>query len=316
MYFPSTRLLTILDLLRAHGRLTAGELAGYLEVDARTVRRYMVMLQDLGMPVDTEFGRHGGYRLRPGYKLPPLVFSDDEALALILGVLWSRRVGLAGTAKAAETAIAKMTRVMSAALQEQVEMMDKSLVMQVSLSQTSLSSEIMITLSQAIYKRQRVWLDYQATDGQRTQREIDPYGLVYTIDFWYVAGYCHLRQALRTFRIDRIGRVELREEGFSPPAEFKIVEFVEESIARKPGGWLAEVLLEIEPEAARRLIPLTTAIVQPRADGVNVRFYANDLDQLAHFLAGLPCPMTILSPPELREALHRLGARAAQLAGA
>jgi predicted DNA-binding transcriptional regulator YafY len=314
MYFPSTRMLGILDLLRSHGQLTATELARYLEVDARTVRRYMTMLQDLGMPVESEFGRYGGYRLRPGYKLPPIVFSDDEVLALTLGLLFARQLGLVGIVKAAETAIAKMTRVMPGALQEQVEIMDKSLVMQVPLPQASLSSEIIITLSQASYRRQRVWLRYRDTAGRETQREIEPYGLVYTIGLWYVAGYCHLRQALRSFRIDRVLQAELRAETFTPPANFKALEYVEESITRKPGLWLTEVLLQTDLEQAKRLIPPATAMLEETEHGTKVNCYTGDLDGYARLLVGLDCPLLVLSPLELCQALQRLAAKANSLA--
>ena len=82
MYHPTTRVLTVLELLQAHGRLSGAEIASRLEVDLRTVRRYITMLQDLGLPVESERGRYGGYRLRPGFRLPPLMLSDEEALAL------------------------------------------------------------------------------------------------------------------------------------------------------------------------------------------------------------------------------------------
>ena len=93
MYHPTIRVLTVLELLQARGRLTGPELAERLEVDLRTVRRYVTMLQDLGIPVEAERGRHGGYRLRPGFRLPPLLFTDDEALAIMLGLLAARRLG-------------------------------------------------------------------------------------------------------------------------------------------------------------------------------------------------------------------------------
>lgn len=112
MYHPTTRVLTVLELLQARGRLSGPELAERLEVDLRTVRRYVTMLQDLGIPVEAARGRHGGYRLRPGFRLPPLVFSDDEALALTLGLLSARRLGLATDAVTAEGALAKLERVL------------------------------------------------------------------------------------------------------------------------------------------------------------------------------------------------------------
>ena len=114
MYHPTTRVLAVLELLQARGRLSGPELAERLEVDLRTVRRYVTMLQDLGIPVEAERGRHGGYRLRPGFRLPPLVFSDDEALALTLGLLSARRLGLATSAATVEGAMAKLDSVLPA----------------------------------------------------------------------------------------------------------------------------------------------------------------------------------------------------------
>jgi predicted DNA-binding transcriptional regulator YafY len=87
MYFPATRVLTILEMLQARRRLSGPELAARLEVNTRTVRRYITMLQDLGFPIEAERGRHGYYRLRPGFQLPPLMFTEEEALGLTLGLL-------------------------------------------------------------------------------------------------------------------------------------------------------------------------------------------------------------------------------------
>src|SRR6266700_4528281 len=92
MYFPTTRVLTVLELLQSHQRLSGPDIAERLEVNPRTVRRYITMLQDLGIPVEAERGRYGTYRLRPGFKLPPLMFTEEEALALTLGLLAARRL--------------------------------------------------------------------------------------------------------------------------------------------------------------------------------------------------------------------------------
>src|SRR5207302_5339498 len=112
VYHPTTRVLTVLELLQARARLNGSELAERLEVDRRTVRRYVNTLQELGVPVESESGRYGGYRLRPGYKLPPMMFNEEEALALILGLLASRRAGLLDAAPAVEGALAKIDRVL------------------------------------------------------------------------------------------------------------------------------------------------------------------------------------------------------------
>src|SRR5436190_11570694 len=111
MYFPTTRVLTVLELLQSRAKISGPELAERLEVNTRTVRRYITMLQDLGIPVEAERGRHGSYRLRPGFKLPPLMFTEDEALSLTLGLLVARRLGLTSAVAAVpavESAIAKI----------------------------------------------------------------------------------------------------------------------------------------------------------------------------------------------------------------
>ncbi len=93
VYRPTARVLTVLELLQSHGRMTGAELARRLAVNIRTVRDYIEMLVDLGIPVEAERGRYGAYRLRPGYKLPPLIFMEDEALALTLSLLMARENG-------------------------------------------------------------------------------------------------------------------------------------------------------------------------------------------------------------------------------
>ena len=111
MYHPTTRVLTVLELLQSRSRLSGAELAERLEVDRRTVRRYVSSLQELGVPVESESGRYGGYRLRPGYKLPPMMFTEEEALALILGLLVSRRVGFGQSPSAIEGALVSFPNV-------------------------------------------------------------------------------------------------------------------------------------------------------------------------------------------------------------
>src|SRR3712207_2698876 len=149
MYHPTTRVLTVLELLQAHGRLSGPELAARLEVDLRTVRRYVTMLQDLGIPVEGERGRYGGYRLRPGYKLPPLMFSDDEALAVTMGLLAARRLGLAATAPAVEGALAKVERVLPPALRGRVAAVQQALVTDLPPARDVPASGTVLTLSEA-----------------------------------------------------------------------------------------------------------------------------------------------------------------------
>jgi predicted DNA-binding transcriptional regulator YafY len=122
---PTTRVLAMLELLQARHQLSGAELAAGLGVDQRTIRRYALRLADLGIPVTAERGRYGGYRLLPGYRLPPLMLTDDEAAAVVIGLLAAERLGqpVAGIT----TALAKIQRVLPAALSERVAALRQTL---------------------------------------------------------------------------------------------------------------------------------------------------------------------------------------------
>jgi predicted DNA-binding transcriptional regulator YafY len=192
--------------------MSGTELAKRLEVDRRTVRRYIIQLQDLGIPVEAERGRYGAYRLRPGFKLPPLMFSENEAIALTLGLLAARRLKLESTSLTVEGALAKVLRVLPQNLRDRVQAIQKTLVVEDPVTASQLvSHDVVATLGLAIQQRRQVRLCYQAFDGTVSQRLVDPYGLVYRTACWYAVAYCHLRSDLRTFRLDRVASRFVRQ---------------------------------------------------------------------------------------------------------
>lgn len=308
MYFPTTRVLTVLELLQSHQRLSGPDLAARLEVDTRTVRRYITMLQDLGIPVEAERGRYGSYRLRPGFKLPPLMFTDDEALALTLGMLAARKLGLAVAAPAVEGALAKIERVLPLALREQVRAVQEMLIVDLTSSHAIPDNEVVVTLCAAAQQRRRVWLRYRSWNIETTERAFDPFGIVYHSGFWYTVGYCHLRSDLRTFRLDRVVRAQMRGEVFTRPLNFDCLAHVLRSIANTPNTWQVEVLLETSLAAARHVISPTLANLEETPDGVILRCYVESLDWMARILTRLDCPMVVRQPVELRAALRQLAA--------
>src|SRR5258705_8834390 len=95
MPHPTTRILAVLELLQSRVQVSGAELARRLEVDRRTLRRYITMLEEMGIPITTEQGRHGGDRFVARFKLPPMMFTDEEAQALSLGLIAARGLGLA-----------------------------------------------------------------------------------------------------------------------------------------------------------------------------------------------------------------------------
>lgn len=314
MYHPTTRVLTVLELLQSHQRLSGPELAQRLEVDVRTVRRYVTMLQDLGIPIDAERGRHGAYRLKPGFKLPPLMFTEDEVLALALGLLAARKIGLAAVTPAVEGALAKIERVLPAALRERVQALQQTLVLDVPEASVAAAGSLVVLFSAAASQARRLLVRYASARGEETERAVDPYGLVYREGRWYAVGYCHLRGGPRVFRLDRVKSAAFLDEPFTPPDGFDTLEFMVHSFATMPGTWAVEVLLETTPEEARRLIPPAFATLEDVPAGVLLRCYVESLDWMARFLAGLECPKSILRPQELRDALRRLAVELQELA--
>jgi predicted DNA-binding transcriptional regulator YafY len=314
MYHPTTRLLTILELLQSRPQISGGELAARLEVDVRTVRRYLTMLQDIGVPVEAERGRHGGYRLRPGFRLPPLMFTDEEALALALGLLVARRLELGATAAGVEGALAKLRRVMPLTLREQLQAVQETVQVEAPLARARPAGETVTVLSLAASRRQRVRLRYQSWDHQASERAVDPYGLVFRAGYWYLAAFCHLRQEVRTFRLDRIGQVELSGEPFERPAGFDSLAHVLGSLPMTPGTWLVEATLATSLEEAQSWVPPALAVLEADGPAVRLRCYVQSLDWLGHFLVSLPWPVTVHGPAELRDSIARLAERAAEMA--
>lgn len=317
MYQPTTRVLTVLELLQSHGSMSGRDLAERLEVDIRTVRRYITMLQDLGIPVEAERGRYGAYRLMPGFKLPPLMFNEDEALALTLGMLVTRRLRLPVAAPATESALAKIERVMPRTLQDRVQAVQAALVIELSSPSAAPQSSVVVTLSRAVQQCQRVWFSYQSWQAEDSERDFDPYGVVYYGGYWYTAGYCHLRQALRTFRLDRIVKIELCEDHFErPPANFDALQYVINSIARTPGTYQVKVLFQTTLEEARQQVSPTLGTLEETPEGILFCCNVQHLGWLAHTLAGYSFPILIREPEQLRQAFRKLAARMEQLAGA
>src|SRR5215204_3012812 len=165
MYSPTTRLLTVLELLQSYKHISGSEIARRLEVDKRTVRRYITMLQDMGIPVEGERGAYGSYQLRRGYKLPPLMFTDAEAIALTMGLLAIREYKFPVDVAAVEGALAKTERVMPEKLLYQARALQEAITFHITLPAMQLHGELVMTLSSAIQQQRQVYLHYQSWEG-------------------------------------------------------------------------------------------------------------------------------------------------------
>ncbi len=238
---PTVRVLALLELLQSHGQLSGSELARRLEVDGRTLRRYIVALEELGIPISAERGRHGGYRLVAGFKLPPLMFSAEETLAVSLGLLAVRSLGLGESELALESAQAKLSRVMPVALRRRLVALRETASLDLARARAGTSVAALATLAEAAQVRARVEFRYRDPQGAETLRQLDPYGLAYRNGCWYVSGFCHLRQALRSFRLDRLDAPRMLAERFERPADFDTLRHLRESFARMPRAYPVEI---------------------------------------------------------------------------
>ncbi|MDP9869844.1 MULTISPECIES: helix-turn-helix transcriptional regulator [Streptosporangium] len=312
-----TRVLALLELLQARPGLTGPELAARLEVDERTVRRYAVRLSELGVPVEAERGRHGGYRLLPGYKLPPLMLTDDEATAVVLGLLAGRRTGLAVGETATESALAKIQRVLPQALRERVAAVSATLEHTREPAPASApKAGPLLALADAVRRGQTVRLAYRSWRGEPSERDLDPYGIVFHSGRWYVAGFDHGSGEVRTFRVDRVASAAGTGRSFDAPDGFDPVAHVVGSLSAVPYRHEVKVLLATTMEEARGRIPASTATLTETADGILLETRAERLDGMAQMLAGLGWPFTVITPDGLRGEIRALAGRLSEAAGA
>jgi predicted DNA-binding transcriptional regulator YafY len=312
---PTLRVLAVLEILQSQGRVSGPELARRVSVDGRTLRRYIALLEELGIPIVADRGRFGGYSLVPGFKLPPLVFTNDEALALSVGLIAACSLGLADAAPAVSGAQAKLERVMPQALKRRLRAIDETVALDLSRRNASpVVNAALVTLSTAAQSRQRVHLRYRSSQQKDTARDFDPYGLVWSGGCWYAVGHCHLRRDVRSFRLDRIVAVDALPASFGRPQGFNALDHLTRSVATMPRAHAVEVLLHTDLDRARRETPDTIGVFTPEGEAVRLSAQTDDLDWFARQLSRLPFDFVVLAPAALRAAVRRQGMRLRRLA--
>ena len=315
MDLAKARLLTLLELLQVYRSLSGEEIARRLEVSPRTVRRYIAGLQEMGIPVEAVRGRAGGYGMRPGFKLPPLMFSNDEALLVVLGLVTVQRLGLAPPGPAAQGALAKLDRVLPASLRDRLQAAREMLDLGLSpVARGHADSEAVLALSSAARDQSRLHLRYRSADEVESDRVIDPYGVAFQSGHWYLVAWDHLRDAMRSFRLDRMLSFEPTGERFQRPDDFALGGYMQRTLATMPYRWHAEVRLETSIEHARRLVNPAVGIVESDGEAVLLRIGADDLEWIVRYLAELGVDFTVVRPPELRRAIRDEAARLAACA--
>ncbi|MEV5477885.1 YafY family protein [Streptomyces sp. NPDC052207] len=322
---PTGRVLTLLELLQSGGTRTVAELADRLGVEGRTVRRYVEHLTDLGVPVESVRGRYGGYRLAPGYRLPPLMLTEDEALAVLLGLVAGRRAGLTTTEHTAnETASAKIRRVLPKHVARRLDALLEDLAFTDQPGEFEApDTGVLLTFADAVRHRRPVSIRYTDRNGRRTERTLHTYGVVAHAGRWYVTGKDPQIGEDRTFRLDRIMDARTLPGSFEAPvgpgpaqrvlSGFATAEYQHEVTLRIHGT--AQQIRAHLPASIASLEEHESQVGQDRvAERWRVELRAERLDWLPPVLASLDRPFVVERPDELRDLIEAFADRLASYA--
>jgi len=293
----------LITLLQNRTNQKAADLAAELNVSVRTLHRYLAMLDEMGIPIYAERGPFGGFSLVRGYKMPPLVFTPEEAAAVSLGTglvedLWGDLY-----LQPAHAALAKLENLLPEQQRQEVSWARRALVT-TGLYHPGLDAlaAILESLRRAIRESHQVQMRYQAASRPDPEtRQLDPYALAFHWGWWYVVGHCHTRQALRTFRLDRIQELTVLEQTFRAPDSFDARAYMEETTRGLPQ---LQARLRFAPAAvqAARSNRFNWSEFSEQADGsLLVTLPAPDLNWAASTILAYGPVVEVLDPPELRQ---------------
>ncbi len=302
------RLLKLLGLLQRRTAWSGPDLAERLGVDARTLRRDVDRLRSLGYQIRGTPGVGGGYRLGGGTDVPPLLFEDDEAMAVavVLGV--SATTAVPGIERGSLAALAKLDRLLPPRLRAQLTALRAAIVPLVSRTEV-VSMECLVQLAQACDNHQRVTFSYDAQDGRRSARRVEPHRLVATDRRWYLVAHDLERDDWRTFRVDRIAGLEVTGHTFVPRPLADAARMVAEGLTTARYAHQAVVSLKAPLADAARLISPYTGVVAREGDHTRLQLGFDDLDWVAGYLIGLGLEFEVIEPDELRRHISTLGER-------
>lgn len=298
----ATRLLSMLFLFQSRRHWTVAELSDELDVSDRTVHRYIGMLEELGIPLYSERGPYGGFSLLRSYKLPPLIFTPEEATVLYMGARLVSDIWGSTFSDAVTGVTAKLDNVLPNDIREEVQRAQRSLVVLTGTARDYTPyHDLMASLRDCMAAGKRVVFNYRSFSRVETARTVDPYALSYRWGNWYLIGYCHLRKDLRTFRIDRIEHLEVLPETFELPRDFDAKTYLEDSM-RWENQYQVEVWMSEEVAAEMNERAGDWMKVENRADGsVIVRFDVDNLNWATGWVLSWGKHARALSPPELVE---------------
>jgi predicted DNA-binding transcriptional regulator YafY len=299
----SSRTLRLLSLLQAQRYWGGPALADRLGVSARTLRRDVDRLRELGYPVEAHRGVDGGYQLAPGAALPPLVVDDEEAVALAIGLRAAAYGAVIGIEEASVRALAKVVQVMPPRLRRRVEaLLAASTAPPVLGGRAAVPVEVLTALAQGCRDEERLRFGYTARGGEESERYVEPYRLVSYGRRWYLVAYDLTRHDWRSFRVDRLRSVAPTGQRFRPrelPGG-DAAAFVRAGVAAAPTGpYTVDALVRAPAGPVRERIGEWATVSPAGADACRVRLVADGFDWPAFALALTGADFTVLGPPEM-----------------
>src|ERR671910_1651294 len=307
----SERMLRLLSLLQTHRYWPGPELSERLEVSPRTLRRDVDRLRELGYTVDAVRGAAGGYQLRAGGALPPLLLEDEEAVAIAVGLRTAAAGAVAGMDDWSVQALSKVLSLMPPRLRRQMDAVA---------SQTDspgpwegapvVDATVLTTLAQACRDSELLRFDYTAREAEATHRRVEPLRLVSLGRRWYLVAWDRDRMDWRSFRLDRISEPEPTGQRFRArelPAEDALA-FVRQGIRRMPQRYAVRVRVAMPADTLAEQVG-RWGTVTPDGETCVLEMNVDDLDWPVMVLAGSGAPFVVESPPELAEKVAEVGAR-------
>ena len=305
---PTARALRCLELLQDSPGITANRLADKLGVSDRAARRYVAILREAGVPVESVRGRYGGYHVGRGLRLPPLIFSAAEALGLVMAVLDGHHDASDPTDPVG-SALGKIMRALPEPVAAQAEAVRQTTAPAPDRAAARPDPETTTALVQACSNHRRVRLGYRTEAGSEWLIEVDPWAVVVRHGRWYLLCHSHTTHARRAYRIDRVRDVHVLEDTFSPPADLDPVAMLERHLAI---GWEydVDVVIDAPVGTVARCLPRAIGLLEP-LDAETTRLVGSTSNPVwyAEQLAAIPASHRILKSPELQEAARAIGQR-------
>jgi len=301
------RLHAILVHLQSKKRVTAQELADRFDLSLRTVYRDVKALDESGIPIIGEAGI--GYSIMEGYRLPPVMFTQDEASSLLLGGKLVQQLTDASVKKHFDTAMFKIKAVLRSTDKDYVEQLDERIAVHTGPVPVNTSEQLYLsTMHQAIVDKKVIHLEYFSSYKEETTlRDAEPIGLFYYAQAWHFIGWCRLRKDYRDFRLDRIRKLVIKEERFDDTPHPSLKEYIQQMTEERE---LQEIIVSFNKEAARYMLLqkyYQGFVSQEEKQGrVHMRFLTSYPEPFCRWLLMYTNSARIESPSSLKEIVKKL----------